>query len=362
LHTFTQKLLAWSAQHPRNLPWKKTKDPYIIWLSEIILQQTRMEQGTPYFLKFSAAYPTIQDLAKAPEDEVMRLWEGLGYYSRARNMLFTAKYIAKELNGEFPNTYKTIQQLKGVGPYTAAAIASFAFDLPHAVIDGNVYRVLARRFGIDTPIDMTEGKKQFSKLANELLPPNKAAAFNQAIMDFGATHCTPAKPNCATCPMMSDCKAFQTQKISFLPKKSKKIQRKERFFNYIVVNSTNVVFLHKRVKKDIWQHLYEFPVIEHTKLLSVQELQQHPLFKQLLNGQKFKLTYTSRSYKQLLTHQKINALFFNIHLEGQYLNQQEEKLVTVPKEDISKYAFPKIINNYLIDYWEKEMQQLLINF
>ncbi len=352
-------------EHPRNLPWKKTKDPYTIWLSEIILQQTRMEQGTPYFLKFIAAYPTVQDLAQAPEDEVMRLWEGLGYYSRAKNMHFTAKYIANELDGVFPNTYKSIQQLKGVGPYTAAAIASFAFALPHAVIDGNVYRVLSRYFGIETPIDTTKGKKEFSQLANKLLPPQQAATFNQAIMDFGATQCKPAQPKCVNCPMRSDCSAYQTKKISFLPKKSKKIQRKERFFSYIVINSTDVVFLHKRIKKDIWQNLYEFPMIEHTKLLSGYELEKHPFFQQFLIGRHFKIVQTSKTYKQLLTHQKINALFFDVQLKGQYLNEikdEQEQLVTVPKEDINQYAFPKIINNYLADYWEKEMQQLSINF
>ena len=194
----------------RDLPWKATKDAYTIWLSEIILQQTRVEQGLPYFLKFIAAYPNVKDLANAPENEVMRLWEGLGYYSRARNLHFTAKYIAAELDGIFPNTYENIKLLKGIGTYTAAAIASFAYDLPHAVVDGNVYRVLSRVFGIETPIDTTAGQKEFAALAKKLLAQNQAAAYNQAIMDFGATQCVPKNPNCAVCPMQTECIAFRT--------------------------------------------------------------------------------------------------------------------------------------------------------
>ena len=200
-HFFTKNLLKWFASHHRPMPWKGEKNPYLIWLSEIILQQTRVEQGLPYFLKFKENYPTVTDLANAPEDEVMRLWQGLGYYSRARNLHFTAKYIAYDLNGEFPNTYTEILKLKGVGAYTAAAISSFAYDLPNAVVDGNVYRVLARYFGIETPIDTTEGKKKFTKLAYELLDKKRPADYNQAIMDLGATQCTPKNPNCKNCPL-----------------------------------------------------------------------------------------------------------------------------------------------------------------
>ncbi|MEM6964892.1 MAG: A/G-specific adenine glycosylase, partial [Bacteroidota bacterium] len=210
---FTKQLLRWSETIDRPMPWKGEKNPYLIWLSEIILQQTRVEQGLPYFLKFKANYPTVHDLANAPEDEVMKLWEGLGYYSRARNLHFTAKFISKELNGIFPKNYDSILKLKGVGAYTAAAIASFAYDLPHAVVDGNVYRVLSRFFGIKTPIDTTEGKKQFTQLANELLVSDQAAKYNQAIMDFGAIQCMPKNPLCHECTFQTTCKAFQQKKI-----------------------------------------------------------------------------------------------------------------------------------------------------
>ena len=221
-HFFTKNLMAWFATNHRPMPWKGEKNPYLIWLSEIILQQTRVEQGLPYFLKFKENYPTVTDLANAPEDEVMRMWQGLGYYSRARNLHFTAKHIAYDLNGVFPKTYVEILKLKGVGTYTAAAIASFAYDLPNAVVDGNVYRVLARYFGIETPIDSTIGKKEFTKLAYELLDNKRPADYNQAIMDFGATQCKPKKPNCINCPLNQKCIGFNTQKIDTLPIKTKK--------------------------------------------------------------------------------------------------------------------------------------------
>ncbi|NJN78344.1 MAG: A/G-specific adenine glycosylase, partial [Saprospiraceae bacterium] len=224
---FTPNLLFWFSKNYRPMPWKGERNPYYIWLSEIILQQTRVEQGLPYFLKFKENYPTIKDLAAATEDEVMLLWQGLGYYSRARNLHFTAKYITYELDGIFPNTYSEIIRLKGVGSYTAAAIASFAYNLPHAVVDGNVYRVLSRYFGIHTPIDSTEGKKQFEKLANDLIDKERAADYNQAIMDFGATHCTPRNPSCSACILSSNCIGFNTQKNDILPVKTKKIKKKE---------------------------------------------------------------------------------------------------------------------------------------
>ncbi|MCR9286527.1 MAG: A/G-specific adenine glycosylase [Bacteroidetes bacterium] len=219
---FTKKLMEWFSQNHRPLPWKGEKNPYYVWLSEIILQQTRVEQGLPYFEKFKSTYPTVAGLANAPEDEVMKLWEGLGYYSRARNLHFTAKYISKELGGVFPSDFEGILKLKGVGPYTAAAIASFAFDLPHAVVDGNVYRVLSRFFGIEKAIDSTEGKKEFSKLAQTLIDTKQPANYNQAIMDFGATHCKPSSPNCGKCLMSLNCFAFKNSKIESLPFKSKK--------------------------------------------------------------------------------------------------------------------------------------------
>ena len=345
---FTQNLLKWFSQNHRPMPWKGEKNPYYIWLSEIILQQTRVEQGLPYFIKFKEHYPTVTNLANAPEDEVMKLWEGLGYYSRARNLHFTAKYISKELNGIFPKTHDNILKLKGVGTYTAAAIASFAYDLPHAVVDGNVYRVLSRYFGIETPIDSTSGKKIFSALANDLLPNDKAADFNQAIMDFGATHCTPKKPNCTNCLLKNSCVGFNMQKNDILPIKSKKIKKRERFFNYLLINYDKYVFLQKRIEKDIWQDLYQFPMIESHKMVDSLELEKHETWNLLLKQAKEKPTI-SKNFKQTLTHQKIWAVFYEVVLETPIDSKiiEQLQLIKIERDKVSNFAFPKIIDLFL---------------
>lgn len=345
---FTHNLLLWFSQNHRPMPWKGEKNPYYIWLSEIILQQTRVEQGLPYFIKFKENYPTIQALANASEDEVMKLWEGLGYYSRARNLHFTAKYISNELNGIFPILYEEILKLKGVGTYTAAAIASFAYDLPHAVLDGNVYRVLARFFGIETAIDSTLGKKQFLALANDLLPDDKAAAFNQAIMDFGATLCTPKNPNCKTCPLKENCIGFNMQKNDILPFKSKKIKKKERFFNYLLINYDKNIFLQKRREKDIWQNLYQFPMIETEKMVDSLILEKAEVWKSLLKQKKEK-PIISKTFKQTLTHQKIWTVFYEVELR-QPIDPEivaEMNLIMIDRENLSKFAFPKVIALFL---------------
>lgn len=342
---FTKSLLKWFSTNHRPLPWKGEKNPYFIWLSEIILQQTRVEQGLPYFEKFKQKYPTIKKLADAPEDEVMKMWEGLGYYSRARNLHTAAKYVAYDLKGRFPKTYKEIIELKGVGPYTAAAVASFAYDLPHAVVDGNVYRVLSRVFGIETPIDSTAGKKLFAKLAQELLDEKQAGNYNQAIMDFGATHCTPALPKCKNCLMQKKCAAFQTDKINELPIKSKKIKRRQRFFNYIILNKEENVFIRKRTEKDIWQNLYEFPLIETDILLEEKKhLIKNKKWKEWMDGAEFKITKVSEPMKQDLTHQRIIARFWEIHISKKII--PEGNWVSVKQENIRNYAFPKVIDTY----------------
>lgn len=350
---FTGKLLKWFGQNHRPMPWKGEKNPYLIWLSEIILQQTRVEQGLPYFLKFKETFPTVQQLADAPEDEVMRLWQGLGYYSRARNLHTTAKYISYELNNEFPKTHPNILKLKGVGTYTAAAIASFAYDLPYAVVDGNVYRVLSRYFGIETPIDSTEGKKEFAKIAQELLDKKQAANYNQAIMDFGATMCTPKKPNCATCPFSKKCVAFNMQKSDILPVKSKKIKKTERFFHYLLINYKESVYLQKRTHKDIWQHLYQFPMIENTQIMTFTDIQKGSSWQEILKKETIGTTTITQSevYKQTLTHQKIRAIFYEINLDkeidGSFI--EKEGIILVKKVDLDKFGFPKIIDLFLKD-------------
>lgn len=344
---FVETLLDWFEGNIRDLPWKETKNPYFIWLSEIILQQTRVEQGLPYYLKFVERFPTVVDLANATEDEVLKLWEGLGYYTRARNLHASAKYISKDLNGIFPERYEEILKLKGVGPYTAAAIASFAFGLPHAVVDGNVYRVLSRFFGITLPIDSTLGKKYFFKLANELLVPEKAGDFNQAMMDFGATQCKPAEPDCIICPFQSRCFAWDEEMIAVLPVKEKRIKRTERFFYYIVAKYKGEVVLHKRTKKDIWKNLFEFPLNELTEQVAVDNKKIQSFLDNLfLTAVNFSIRSVSRRYAQQLTHQKINAVFIEVEL-----NEEPELIAAdyffIQQSAIVDYAFPKIMNSYL---------------
>ena len=346
---FRQTLMNWHKDISRPLPWKGIKNPYRIWLSEIILQQTRVEQGLPYYEKFVAAYPKIEDLANAPEDEVLKLWEGLGYYSRAKNMHFAAKFIRDTFSGKFPDTYKEILALKGVGPYTAAAIASFAFNLPHAVVDGNVFRVLARVFGIATAIDSTEGKKQFDALAQQLLDQKQPGAYNQAIMDFGATHCTPKTPSCDSCPFQVECVALKTNQIAVLPFKAKKIKKRDRFFNYILLNQGTKVLLHKRTAKDVWQGLYDFPLSETTELLS-QEIQivQSETWKKIIGTSTYSFRFVSKPFRQVLSHQKINARFWEFDLPEAPPDLEEDYL-WIERENIHKFAFPKIIDWYLQD-------------
>ena len=260
---FTNSLQQWYLQNKRDLPWRKTVDPYAIWLSEIMLQQTRVAQGTPYFLSFIRAFPSVFDLAKANEEQVLKLWQGLGYYSRARNLHKTAQYVAHELSGIFPDNYNDLLKLKGVGEYTAAAIASFSYNEVVPVVDGNVFRVLSRYFNIETDIAAASAKKEFAALAFELMPKDNPALFNQAIMEFGALQCVPKSPNCGICIFNSSCAALQKKKVELLPVKSKKLKVRNRFFNYLVVSDDNDnTIIQKRTAKGIWHNLYEFPLIE----------------------------------------------------------------------------------------------------
>ena len=337
---FSKTLLAWFATNHRPMPWKGARDPYIIWLSEIILQQTTVAQGTAYFEKFCKRYPSVSDLAYAPADDVMKMWEGLGYYSRARNLHETAKHITHVLNGLFPNTYDDILKLKGVGSYTAAAIASFAYDLPHAVLDGNVYRVLSRFFGIETPIDTTEGKHKFTELANTVLDKKRPADFNQAMMDFGATHCTPAKPKCAECPFQTECSAFRDNIVDILPIKSKKMVRRTRYFNYLVINEVNFIYIRKRTEKDIWQELYEFPLIETTEYVEILRGVNFPI-----PLSEMRLIQRSQPFQQLLTHQKIVATFWEFEAQKQLDTVSDFQ--KIKRVNLSEFALPKIIDIYL---------------
>ena len=351
-YPFTEKLMMWFEAHQRDLPWKTNRNPYHIWLSEIILQQTTVQQGTPYFQKFVAAYPSVSDLAAAPDDEVMKHWEGLGYYARCRNLLATARFVATDLGGIFPNTYEGLLALKGVGAYTAAAIASFAYDLPYPVVDGNVFRVLSRVFGIETAIDAADARRIFTDLANTQLPTDRAADFNQAIMDFGATWCTPAKPRCTDCPMRDICVALKTDKVGLLPIKNKKLVKKTRYFNYFLFNFGDEIAVRKRAEKDIWQDLFEFPLLETEKLADT-EGGDIKIFLTENLGENFTIKQKSPVFKQQLTHQTIFATFweidiFNISSKKMFLDQEKKSnFLLVHKKEISKFAFPKVIDAYL---------------
>jgi A/G-specific adenine glycosylase len=271
---FSNQLIYWYLQNDRDLPWRKSKNPYFIWLSEIMLQQTRVNQGLAYYITFTKEFPTVFDLANASESKVLKLWQGLGYYSRARNLHFSAKYIANELNGEFPSTYDEIKKLKGVGDYTASAISSICFNKAEAVVDGNVYRVLARYFGIKTAINSSAGIKEFKKLAQTLIDPTQPGTHNQAIMDFGALQCKPQNPLCETCPFNSSCIALANKTIKELPLKEKKIKVRKRYFNFLVFISDNhQTVLSERKGKGIWQGLYQFPLVETEKSVSKETLQ-----------------------------------------------------------------------------------------
>ncbi|MBS1773459.1 MAG: A/G-specific adenine glycosylase [Bacteroidetes bacterium] len=341
---FTKRLIGWHHnENDRDLPWKQEKDPYKIWLSEIILQQTRAQQGLPYYLNFTKAYPNIKKLAAANDEEVFRIWQGLGYYNRCKNMLATARYITNELKGKFPNTYEEILTLKGVGPYTAAAISSFAFGLPHAVVDGNAYRVLSRYFGIETPIDSNEGKQLFQSLANELLYKDDSAGYNQAIMDIGATVCTPKNPICTTCPLIDRCVAFKQNLIDILPVKTKKLVVRTRYFNYIFFQHNEKIWIHKRTGKDIWQNLHEPFLIETIIKTDVATLIKTDEWSHLKTKAKPILIDSST---QKLTHRIIDTNFFSIDIKEPNINLPGDGN-WVKKQDLKKLAFPKTIVSFL---------------
>lgn len=336
---FRKKILEWHEQiNTRALPWKGQNDPYKIWLSEIILQQTRAEQGIPYYLKFTEQYPTIFKLAQAPDDEVFRLWQGLGYYARCRNMLFTARKIVTDFGGNFPNNYPEIRELKGVGNYTAAAIASFAFGLPHAVLDGNVFRVLSRYFGIDIPIDTSQGKEVFQRLADEVLDQKNPAAFNQSIMDLGAIVCTPRNPECSACPASSACSAKETELIKVLPVKSKKGKVQERYFNFLLLQFEDKFWLRRRDEKGIWKGLYEPYLLETEKEIDNEELLKTETFQNL--KLKSKPVFES-SNKQRLTHQIIQSKLFSINCTEKPV--MPDAGLWTSFEDMKKLPFPKTI-------------------
>jgi A/G-specific adenine glycosylase len=341
---FATALLRWNElENDRELPWKGEKDPYRIWLSEVILQQTRAEQGRAYYERFVEAFPAVSALAKAPEQQVMKLWEGMGYYSRARNLMVTARRITDEFGGKFPPDIVEIQSLKGIGPYTAAAIASFAWNLPHAVVDGNVYRVLARIFNNDIPIDSTEGKRWFAARAQELLPENKAAAYNQALMDFGATLCKPL-PECGRCFYKNKCGAFLAGRQGELPVKSKKAAPKERWFHYVLLQSGHKLAIRLRSGKDIWRELWEPLMFEADIELETGAILQTLEAEYGIIASDFEIISSEGRAKQRLTHQLIRFSFLHLHLTR---HPQMPGFDWIPVRELHRFAFPKTVGDFI---------------
>ena len=335
------------------MPWKGEKDPYKIWLSEIILQQTRVEQGLGYYNRFIERFPDVHKLAKAKDQVIFKLWEGLGYYSRCKNLIAAARYISKELKGKFPSIYEEIKALKGVGPYTASAISSFAFNLPHAVVDGNVFRVLSRVFGVTKPIDSTDGKKYFTRLANDLLDKKYPGIYNQAIMDFGAVVCKPATPLCSTCVLNKICFAFLNKKVNKLPVKEKKINIKKRWFYYLVFETDNEIAIRQRTGKDIWNQLYEFPMVEKEKETPVETILQEAEKSGWLSKKKYEMVAKSSLFKQQLSHQLIAGKFIKIKLKKKVM--VKFGILWVKSNQLKKFAFPKFITRYFDNIKEQTL-------
>lgn len=338
---FSKVLIAWYLQNKRDLPWRHTNNPYLIWLSEIMLQQTRVAQGLPYYLQFVDAFPTVFDLASADEQQVLRLWQGLGYYSRARNLHKAAKYVVTEFNGVFPNSYSQLLKLPGVGNYTAAAIASFAYNEPVAVVDGNVYRVLARYFDIETDIASSSANAEFRELAQQLIPNNQPALFNQAIMEFGALQCVPKNPNCSICVFNSSCAALQKNKVGILPIKRKKAKVKNRFFNYLVIEDEfNNTVVTKREDQGIWQNLYEFPLHESMQAVGEPDFDYLKLVNEVLSI--VELDDSAVIHK--LSHQHLHIKFWKMQLRGIVDNG-------VQIAELNELPFPIVIHNFIEKHW-----------
>lgn len=340
---FANSLAKWYLENKRDLPWRKTQNPYLIWLSEIMLQQTRVAQGMPYYFAFVKAFPTVFDLANASEEKVLKLWQGLGYYSRARNLHKTAQFIAYELSGLFPADYNSLLKLKGVGEYTAAAIASFSYNEAVPVVDGNVFRVLSRYFDIETDISLLSSKKEFAKLALEVMPKDNPALFNQSIMEFGAMQCVPKSPNCSNCVLNSGCLALQKKKVSQLPLKSKKVKVVNRYFNYLIVlDEYEKTTIQKRITKGIWQNLYEFPLIETSEEVDLKYIINQVPNLNLLARNKI-ISYSELNSTNIihkLTHQQLHIKFWKINVEGK-INKGIDLF------ELKKLPFPIVIFNFI---------------
>ncbi|HEY0245131.1 MAG TPA: A/G-specific adenine glycosylase [Mucilaginibacter sp.] len=343
---FSDELIKWYNINKRDLPWRNTTDAYVIWLSEIILQQTRVEQGKPYFYRFLEKYPDVSSFAAAPEDDILKLWQGLGYYSRGRNMLKTARFVQENYRGNFPNSYHELIKLIGIGEYTAAAIASFSVNEPRAVVDGNVYRVLARYFGIDEPINSTAGKRIFQNLANDLLNQQHPGLHNQAMMEFGAMLCKPKNPACGICPVKTGCYAFINNATTTLPVKLKKLKIRERFFNYFLVTDGESILMNKRGEGDIWANMYDLPFIETQTLLTTDEVLQLPETREYF-GKDVVVTERLPANKQVLTHQRLYVRFIKT---DQLPVKMKPGWIFIERINLKKIALPKVIFIFLDNF------------
>ena len=347
MNIINDTLINWYEQCRRDLPWRHNPSPYQVWLSEVILQQTRVSQGMDYYLRFIERWPTVEALAQATEEDVLKMWQGLGYYSRARNLHHCALQVVEQYGGKFPADYEQLKKLKGIGDYTAAAIASIAFNLPHAVVDGNVYRVIARLYDIDTPININEGQNLFARLADELLDRNHPGLHNQAMMEFGALQCTPKNPDCLHCPLQPHCLAFERQTVGQRPVKLQKTKVKTRYFNYLVMRVGESIYLHKRSDNDIWKNLYDFPCIESEKPLTVEAVINSEGFRQLVEGTDFTITKTSPVFTHKLTHRTIIAQFIEIKLEQKLLQIETKEVFLAAERELENYPIPRLIDLYL---------------
>jgi A/G-specific adenine glycosylase len=345
---FSEIFLLWYYSNRRDLPWRYSSDAYNNWIAEVIFQQTRINQGIEYYRRFIERFPSVESLANASEEEVLKMWQGLGYYTRARNIHITAKQIANELNGNFPSTYTEIKKLKGIGDYTAAAIASIVFNEPVPAIDGNVFRVLSRLFAIDLPVDTPEGRKYFRQIAENLIDHEHPGDFNQAVMEFGALQCIPRNPNCAVCPFKSDCLAYIRESIELYPKKIKTTTISVRYFNYIIIDRGQSIYFKKRTEKDIWKNLYDFPMVEGKQRIIPEDFLKSKQFKEILNNHPYSLINISEEFTHQLSHQKIIARFYYLSIDNEItLN---EPILSINKEDIFTLPVPKIIETILNTY------------
>lgn len=340
---FSRRLINWYQVHKRDLPWRQTADPYVVWLSEIILQQTRVEQGHPYFQRFIESFPKIENLAKAPQDQVMRLWQGLGYYSRARNLHATAKTVVNKHGGRFPNTYQEILALPGIGPYTAAAISSFSFGLPHAVVDGNVIRVLSRIFGVTDPVDLPATKKLIQAIADEYLDKSDPATFNQAVMEFGALHCKPVNPDCVSCVFNDDCAVFKRGIVAEVPTKAGKTKVTNRHFNYLIILDKGTTLIRKREEPGIWRDLFEPPMVESKTPLTLANIKKSELWKSICTDPGSEVTQIQDRKPHKLSHQTIHARVFVVKCKLSKKVLSDNQFKAIPQTQLQQYAVPKLI-------------------